>query len=366
MRHIALPALVAALLFGLALPAWALSFTGEGRSLYEGDDQYIRLVPQDLGRVASPPHNDHPVQLPAEDIELALRQIAVRRSAGLFANAGEPIPLFTAAEAKLLGLHLADGLYRARPTEDIVFAVSGLYEGTLLGLGKERRSTAGRVFFLEGRLHLIVGDLLRGIVRGREVDVGMTSNRVDRRLFPHQPGERAEALKQEGRILLGPGMEYVTPGDTQREDWLALDLPQVVAAARHKAVPKEVAEETARVHEESAQVREEAAKAGLERRQMLLEMARMRKKMQDMEQGGGGAGSGGAGAGGANPGVAGAAAAGASAGAGGAGAGAGGAGAEGVAGTAEARLRRLDDLKAKGLVSPAEYAERRRAILNEL
>jgi len=312
--------LLVLLLAAIAAPAGAIDllpriFGGDdGRSVWKGDDQYVRLVPRGENPGGRTPPNDHPVRLEPETLKKVLESIVLWREGGFFDLAGEEetVALFTTSQASLLGRKLAEALAEARADEDVTFAVRGLK--SKLMVGKDHFYTAGRVFYQGGRLNLIVGDLHRTYEYGKEKDISGIEQGVDRRRYPHRPGEREKARSHEARLMNTAGMTFFDAGGELRGDWLVIDLAQALAAAEQRAVPEEIARETQKV-------KEEAAKLAIERRQMREEMARLRKQVEDMQGG---------------------------------------------AGSAEDRLARLEALRSKALISDEEYRAKRQAILDEI
>lgn len=306
----------------LAPPVAALELFGlfgsgdDGRAVWEGSDQFVRIVPQDQGRAGPTPPNDHPVELDAETLRKVLASITLWREGGFFDVAGEPetVTLFNEHQASLLGRKLAEAFAEAGPEEDVTFAVMGLQ--SKLVVAREKYSTAGRAFYKDGRLNLIIGDMHRTYEYGKEKDITGIEQGVDRRRYPHRPGARAKARSHEARIMNTEGIAFHEEGGELRGDWIEIDLERALAAAEQRAVPDEIARETQKV-------KEEAAKLAIERRQMREELARLRKQMEKVQQGGDG-------------------------------------------GSVEERLARLETLREKDLISEEEYRIKRQAILDEI
>jgi len=289
----------------------------KGRAVFEGRDQYVRVVPQDeLPGGGQPPPNDHPVRVEPAELADVLAAITLWKEGGLFDGADQELKLFTGAQASFLGRNLAKGLAEARPGEDVTFAVVGLVEAFVVA--KDKRSTAGRVFYRDGKLNLIIGDMHRGYSYGKELDASGVEQGVDRRIYPHVVGRRAKAKSLPARMMTLEGMSLREQGGGRRGDWLVIDLAVAVAAAKREALPEGVAEEQQRL-------KEEAAKLAVERRQMREEMARLRKRVEEMGESGGGS-----------------------------------------VESLEERLAKLDALRSKQLITDDEYREKRSEILNDI
>lgn len=291
------------------------------RVIWEGADQFVKLVPQDRMPDGSlPPPNEQPVQLSSRDIQMALGTLTLWKQGGLFSEE-QSAALFTTGETQLLGRRLADALAQAGPDQDVVFAVVSAYDKALIG--KSMLSVAGRVFVRDGKLHMILGDVLRE-TRDPEAAVkgawGDTEGSVDRRLFPHKPGRRSRVRELDSSVVVSEGVEYFIGNDQiAREDWLVLDLPVIVAEVQRRNEPE--------VDTEARKLEAEAARMALERRQMREEMARMRKEMRELSAGGGGGAS---------------------------------------TATLTERLATLEALRDQGLISEQEYAAKRKDILDQI
>ncbi len=288
----------------------------KGRVVFEGRDQYIRIEPQDELRKGPPPPNDHPVDLDAGQLSTVLEAITLWKEAGLFDGGDEQLGLFTGSQASFLARNLAKGLAEAGPDEDVTFAVVGLVQSFVVA--KDKRSTAGRVFYRDGRLNIIIGDMHRTYTYGKELDPTGVEQGVDRRIYPHRTGRRAKPRSMPARMMTLEGMSLQEIDGETRSDWLVIDLPVALAAAKKEALPDGVAEETQKL-------REEAAKLAVERRQMREEMARLRKQVDEMD-----------------------------------------AGAPASTESLESRLSKLDALRSKQLITEEEYRAKRTEILNEI
>jgi len=316
----------------------------EGRPLWEAGNEYVRVIP----REEDAPANQHPVTLSVAELATALGALQYNRDAGLLERAGS-VPLFVPSQVSNLANLLARGLPTLTPDEEIAFALIGLHQGTF---AKERMAIAGRIFYLENRLNIVLGDVhkeMRVAANKRAVITGEMSDEVDLRMEPIRIGRRAKERDLKHRVTGPQGLEFATTARGKpRGDWLKLDLSTLAAdvAKQQNRLPAGLEEERVRMQRETQQM-------AVERRQMREEMARMRKEMRGVGGGEPGDASGAA--------AGGAAAGGAAAG----GAAAGGAAADG-GGSLERRLERLKSLRDKGLVSDDEYARKRDEILGEL
>ena len=348
--------LVAALLLGAGMAAQALDifkpfknlFSSEEVIVWQGPGQFVKIVDQDrIKKDHRSPKNSHPSDLTAG--QLATVFASLKLDAG-----GKAAPIFTPSEVTLLAEKIADGLHRASPQQDVVFAIAGGQEtaGT--------QTTAGRVFVEGGRLQIIFGDV-HGPVAS---DASNTSYFTE----PHRAGKRRERVDRNVAIAAGPGISYSTANDFDRHDWVMIDVPALLAARGGPAVmpvlaPTPVAAPGTPATPQATTLPAAAPPAAApvtppvatmpvtadqqkqleERRQMLEEMARLRKQVQEQQSAAGGTPA---------PAAAGSTPAPAKPAPGGK--------------SLEERLATLQTLHEKKLITDEEYAAKRKALLEEL
>lgn len=299
----------------------------DGRPLWEAGNEYVRVIPREEGA----PPNQHPVTLSVAELATALGSLQYNRDPGLLERAGS-VPLFVPSQVSNLANVLARGLPTLTADEEIAFALIGLHQGTF---ARERMAIAGRVFYVEDRLNIVLGDVhkeMRVAANKRVMTTGEMSDDIDLRMDPFRIGRRAKERELKHRITGPKGVEFATTGRGKpRGDWLKLDLATVAAE-----LVKQQNRLPAGLEDERVRMQREAQQMAVERRQMREEMARMRKEMRATGEAtgeGGAAATGGGGSGG---------------------------------GSLEQRLERLKALRDKGLVSDDEYARKRDEILGEL
>ena len=290
------------------------SFGADDEDLWKsGANLYIRLTDQDQSKKDATPPNQHPVQLAPGLITNALEGLEARSGGGFFKKK-KLNKLFSLQQARLLGQYVSAGLSKARPDQDIVFVLARSEKKYLVL--QNTGYTGGRVFYLDGKLHLIIGDYDNEGDRFKETverSHGVTNTK---QYFKH--GRRAKSVGFKGSILGMAGVEPHVDGKKRRRDWIEIDLEQ--AASVHLAQKAEQApDETVT----SAAMQAEAAKMARERREMRLEMAKMRKEMKSSNGGSSDQ-------------------------------------------TIEQRLMTLKDLRDKELISAEEYQHKRDQILGEI
>jgi hypothetical protein len=156
-----------------------------------------------------PPRNAHPVSISADQLRNALRLILVKEP-----PKSPSRPLFTPAALEALGRRLEAGLARARPDQDVTFAIDQHTRG-VFGL-EDTRVISGRVFFTGEWLHLIFGSVLGH-------DVADEGPAIDSYL----PGRRDVRVGDPVILAAAGSGIYRAPG-VDRADWLVFG-PQALA-----------------------------------------------------------------------------------------------------------------------------------------
>ncbi len=287
------------------------------KSIWKLQEQYVALTTQGAAGKGYPA-NSHPTTLASEDIQDALKSLELWDKGGFFRNE-DSHPVFTPAQAEMLGRFLSEALLKAKPSEDVIFTLRG-YGSVAFDTFKDREWTSGRVFYTNGKLNLIIGTFKlqkdRG-VRNAEAAHGVMDNYND---LYFDPGNREKRTgKMPGRIVASAGINYRGGEDDEaRPDWVVIEVATAALAYREGQIPEEQKKTT----EKSKQ---ETAKLTLERRQMREEMARLRQQIKELHTG-----------------------------------------AAVVAKTLEERLAILQALRAKKLITDEEYQQRRDEILKDI
>ncbi|WP_461517234.1 SHOCT domain-containing protein [Porticoccus sp.] len=276
-----------------------IGFLGESEGVdrvvwEDGPNRYVKYDKQDSSTFGK---NDHPVELDRQEIAIALSLLKVKAK-------GDPVPVFTREQIALLSKNLAEGFKSVAPGQDIIFAMEKS-EAKLLGLKKNAYFVAGRAFYKEGKLNLILGDFDRARNIGYEAAYDPSNAGIVTYNFDH--GKRT---KQSAGSYAFNNVTWEIHGiqnmvlNGARRDWFLIDL--------HEAT-------------QGFATREEAAKQN--------EMIRKRREIEEI-------------LGQPIPGYATPVAV--------------------PVRSAEDRLVSLNSLKEKGLISEEEYAIKRKQILDEL
>lgn len=185
----------------------------------KGPNQYFKLVDQD-DKSFGP--NDHPVELKAEVLATALGLLKVKgNDSDTFKDL---VPVFDKAQVSLLSRHMAEALKQASPGKDIVFVFEQA-EQKMMGLKKDSFFIAGRAFFKDDRLNIILGDFKRPRNRGYEAAYDPSNAGIVNYNFDH--GGRTKASSGSNlftkKIYELPGIE-TKKGAQARPDWFVIDL----------------------------------------------------------------------------------------------------------------------------------------------
>lgn len=189
--------------------------------LWSANDQWVKLEPQD--DAAAPP-NDHPVQLTSEAISNALAALRIRIvDEDTAAEAQRSV--FTAEELRDLAPRIAAGLSKAGPRQDVTFSTIGSHPRAAGGLVKDPGVNAGRLFYDDGKINVIFGELQSGY-RKRSVYGQRTED-----FTPRRQGSRSKSGEQEWMLAARPGVELHSNAGGVRSDWVEIDSAAVVSGA---------------------------------------------------------------------------------------------------------------------------------------
>jgi hypothetical protein len=251
---------------------FAIDFFGDDEAdvIWKIDlNQYIKYAEQDTTKFGK---NDHPVDLNENDIVYALKALDYQEQS-LLSFSEQTRTVFTSLQLKVLSQSISKGLKNAKPNQDIIFVLEKS-ENKLLGL-KEKSFSAGRVFYKDGKLNLIMGDYeyFRSEAFEKAYDPGGQSAVP----YSFNFGKRTRQSKAfEDIVFSATGVEINQVNGNRRPDWLMIDLS--VAAKAY------IAEENKRknpVSKSDKLLEAEAAKLAKQRREMRAEMARLRKEVQN-------------------------------------------------------------------------------------
>lgn len=232
------------------------------KELFKSRDQYVRIVRQDATKGVKLPPNEHPVILETEQIRNVLASMEV-----MLDGSDKSTPVFSKSQLDTLAPHISRGLAAADPNEDIVFGVIDSFKA-VHGLAKEQRYTAARVFYQDGKLNIIFGNIQ-----------GMYYPQADRRLAPLAPGSRTVPSKQMWVFIDQPDQAYYSGPEGKRSDWITLDL----AAMEAKAAAADKAAKAAAEASGATEGRFYQPKKSIEERLMTLNDLKAKKLISEEE-----------------------------------------------------------------------------------
>ena len=253
--------------------------TQNGRTLWESDLQYVKIVNQDMpGGIAS----EHPATISSDELRTVLASLTVNERTGLTLSEQ---PMFSASELQILSTAIASGLSQAAPNEDINFVSIGTHKGLI---AKERKTNTGRVFVSGGRLNIIFG-LVHELYRTKDLATGQE---VDRRLNPLLPGTRKSDSGLNTRVALDSGQSFYLDPKTgkERSDWLVIDIATVLAAAKERktgdngTVSPELLEDVARSKQETGNLRQDVGNLKEIIFEMNDEIDRLKQEIKDLKK----------------------------------------------------------------------------------
>lgn len=274
-----------------------------------GKNLFIKITKQDKSKSGKTSPNNHPVTLNGKDIREALGLLEIWTKG--FYKGEQATKVFSSSVARRLGEHVAKGLKMANPNEDIIYTLVMQKKGSLGDMVSSYQT--GRVFFLDNRLNIIIGDYDNPGDKLKELVYGGAMETVK---YSFRTGKRAKASKKfKENTIVVDGITNHKVGSKFRRDWFIVDLEktkQTITA--NKNIKRKSSDE----YKQSL----EKAKLAKERREMRLEMARIRQEMKKNKNTG--------------------------------------------STSIEERLESLSTLKQKGLISDEEYEKKRIEILNDI
>ena len=267
-----------------------------------GKNQYIKLVPSKVD-------NEHPVKLNSDEVRLSLSLLEVWNKK--FWGEDELQPVFPLGMQRTLAYRLSEGLAEAKPNQDLIFVLAGSKKKGSFDFGGHV-FIAGRAFYQDKRLNIILGDYARHRNKGEEAMAGAFGEYEIKYNFSHGSRKRKlinpYAFKENIVGVAGVGLHE--QDGKKRLDWIRINVSEVAALAQQADSSQLV---------ESEAIKREAQQLAQERREMRLEMARLRKQMKEQ-----------------NP------------------------------LTVKKRLQKLQNLRKENLITREEYEQKRLDILSEL
>ena len=194
------------------------------RTLWKGGEQYVAIEKQDRQQGVAVKANEHVTEISVDRLRAAFESMDFR-----LPGRDKSIALFNEDELRILSEYIAEGLALAGPDEDVTFVIIGNYVEAL-GILKKRMVTGGRVFFQDGQINIIFGDIHR-------VFTETMGRPEDRRIKPLMVGSRSGTVgEHEGTLLPKQGGEIFAK---MREDWVMFPIraPETSPPPQETATP---------------------------------------------------------------------------------------------------------------------------------
>ena len=215
---------------------FALSATSTVTAGLFGDDNivwtdnanvYIKYGDQDSIRFGE---NHHPVQLNEENVRAVLRSLKIQDDDG-----GS---VFSDQQADILGAQLTKALRNAKPSQDVLFALDKKSPRPL-GLKPRIYFIAGRAFYTDGHLNIILGEYDKPRHVAYETAYDPTNVGIVRYSFRH--GERSDSTGAfDSQLLAHHGVEQKRLAESLRRDWFVIDVDTAMAGVSQQAEKREV------------------------------------------------------------------------------------------------------------------------------
>ena len=234
-----------------------------------GLNQYLKYANQDSKKFGN---NEHPINLNPLQIGYALKALKYEEKS-LLSFSEQLNSVFTPLQVKVLSESLSKGLKNAGPDQDIIFVLEKV-ESKMLGL-KEKRFNAGRVFYDDGKLNIIMGDY--EFFRSEAFEKAYDPSGQSAVPYNFNFGKRtrkSKAFEDVNFNVTGVNLKQIN--GERRSDWLIIDI----GIASQAYIDRENKSNNP-VTAADKKLEAEAAKLAKQRREMRAEMARMRKEVQD-------------------------------------------------------------------------------------
>jgi hypothetical protein len=210
----------------------ATASSNKTTEIWKGIDEFVVLAPEDAPTGEAVPRNDQPVVIEPAILAAALAKLRVHEG-----SAQEAVPLFENDAARKLATPLSTALSRAAADQDILFAIEMMQKAAIFG--SKPVSVAGRAFYQKQRLHLIIGELHVSTVPPEYKNYPIGYPKPDRRLHPHQTGERSREAHYDpaAHFDTSDDVSLFVQGGKLRPDWLVLNVSPRAAPDQRAAAP---------------------------------------------------------------------------------------------------------------------------------
>lgn len=215
----------------IILPAFAMgSFSNNDIIWQASTNEIIKYIDQDTLNSSK---NDHPAVLQTKDINTILASIKFYpQKEGNHSTDKQLKSVFAEQQTKLLGRYLEQGLKGAKPHQDIIFVMEKRVNRLSL-LKPSRYFVAGRVFYKNNKLNIIIGDYDR--LRNEAFEAVNDPTGTGHIHYSFDYGKRSRPSRFNKEIISVKGIENKRLNDTQRVDWLVIDVNVALKSLEHMA-----------------------------------------------------------------------------------------------------------------------------------
>jgi hypothetical protein len=226
-----LPASILCLCLGFVQAAAANS--NKTIEIWKSLDEFVVLASQDTLAGDAALRNDQPIVIEPTKLTVALAKLRVHEGKG----ASESIPVFESDAARRLAGLLSTALGRAAADQDVLFAIDMSQKAALLG--SKPVSVAGRAFYQNQRLQLIIGELHVSTMSAEYKNYPIGYPKPDRRLHPHETGGRSRETHYDPSAVFetGDDVSLFAHDGKVRSDWLVLNVGALAAGDLPAAAP---------------------------------------------------------------------------------------------------------------------------------
>ena len=245
--------------------------------LWHQEDFFVRIEKQDNLRGSKPPRNQHPYRkLTAEGVVAALSTVLIQDSPG-----DPPQLLFSQRALDVLATYIPEGLEKARPDEDITFALKSWHEqfwtfATPLVL-------TGRVFIHNGVLNMILGEF-RAPNKVSQSFAELSVLNKDPHRNPYIPGLRSYRVTNDKYILSVTG-DGVYHASGRPQDWLIFTPSSYSAFSRPlEALTEEISGDAVDELEERKAKRLKARRVEKKDNQSVAELRRLQEELARLKK----------------------------------------------------------------------------------
>ena len=214
----------------------ATASSNKTTEIWKSVDEFVVLAPQDALTGNAVPRNDQPVVIEPANLATALAKLRVHEG-----SAPEAVPLFGNDAARKLATPLSTALSRAAADQDILFAIEMLQKAAIFG--SKPVSVAGRAFYQNQRLHLIIGELHVSTVPPEYKNYPIGYPKPDRRLHPHQTGKRSREAHYDpaAHFETGDDVSLFVQDGQPRHDWLVMNVSALASPDQRAAATATIA-----------------------------------------------------------------------------------------------------------------------------